>query len=861
MGIAFNLSKRLLETFKNSRKTKDRAADPGQLPENPALKKGMAEVVALDGIQKKYSDVHAFSALANRRLADLLSGRLGPAALKYRRSGTFCSVHFSKQVLLSVADVTRPGPCSIPFVVTEYLHSNHPRDFAEFLLTAEFFDSEGRMLPAPPDGEGSVVGHAQILELKARAGLCSYANVIVPQGAARALLSFMTVDTSHEIVLLSDFAVSRALPTNTITAWHKAAQRKAPLLANTQEQYQAILPVRPDSEILLQVSASSIGPNGSPGIPCEKALVADLEFLDDRGKRIPGRYKGTARSERFLNYVYLPSVQDSESFCSKLLPTPSDAAWLSLRLVPWQKGKQIMLNSPVLYGTLDLDTVAIASQLDKHSTEVLWATEKAAAKSGRVSLRRDILRSIYQRIGSDTVANKLKAASGLLRELEEGWVPELPVSSVKLPSPRSCTKLKICHLHKVAYPYENSGGAIRNLNIVRYQKAAGMDPYVVLPLFYPFDGQGGHGFSMRLESDIPYFEFAWSKPASGLPPDRILEYNALLTYSLVRAFGADVIHAASGFRGYELALQGIALRNKLRVPLVYEVRSFHEHTWGPSSEENLKAEHTMLRIQKENFCMQSADHVITISESMKEVLIERGVPGHKIDVIPNGVDDAFLVSTATGAIPREKHGLNGHTVVGYISNMSQREGHDILIHAVEKLVAGGFDVKCLLVGDGPERHRLEQLARSLGIAERVVFAGVVDHSEIHEYYRAIDLFVVPRRADFASDYVTPLKPYEAMALGVPIIVSDRPALKEIVGTGGRGHVFRAGSVDSLVETLRHAIERRDHRMKLAQTAQEWIRRERTWNANCSKYADLYAAVVASFSAPAVPRLSRQTNQP
>src|SRR5690606_6183096 len=98
-------------------------------------------------------------------------------------------------------------------------------------------------------------------------------------------------------------------------------------------------------------------------------------------------------------------------FCSKLLPTPSDAAWLSLRLVPWQKDKQIVLNCPVLYGTLDLDTVAVASQLDKQSTEVLLAAEKAAAKSGRVSLRRDILRSIYQRTGGDTVGNKLTAAS------------------------------------------------------------------------------------------------------------------------------------------------------------------------------------------------------------------------------------------------------------------------------------------------------------------------------------------------------------------------------------------------------------------------------------------------------------------
>src|SRR5690606_31662353 len=113
-------------------------------------------------------------------------------------------------------------------------------------------------------------------------------------------------------------------------------------------------------------------------------------------------------------------------------------------------------------------------------------------------------------------------------------------------------------------------------------------------------------------------EFRWSKACGKLPLDRLLEYNSLLTYSVVRALEADVIHAASGFRGYELALQGIALREKLGIPLIYEVRSFHEHTWGPSGQATLEAEYTKLRMQKEDYCMRAADHVVTISESMRD---------------------------------------------------------------------------------------------------------------------------------------------------------------------------------------------------------------------------------------------------
>ena len=70
---------------------------------------------------------------------------------------------------------------------------------------------------------------------------------------------------------------------------------------------------------------------------------------------------------------------------------------------------------------------------------------------------------------------------------------------------------------------------------------------------------------------------------------------------------------------------------------------------------------------------------------------------------------------------------------------------------------------------------------SAHIASSVVFTGEVAHEDIPNYYALIDLFVIPRVADFASDFVTPMKPFEAMAMRRPLLVSDRPALIEIVG--------------------------------------------------------------------------------
>ena len=121
--------------------------------------------------------------------------------------------------------------------------------------------------------------------------------------------------------------------------------------------------------------------------------------------------------------------------------------------------------------------------------------------------------------------------------------------------------------------------------------------------------------------------------------------------------------------------------------------------------------------------------------------------------------------------------------------MSYREGHDVLIKAFKTICEEVADATLLLVGSGREKENLERLVNELGLEEKVIFTGNVDHSLIKEYYALIDLFVVPRRRDYAADLVTPLKPYEAMGMKIPLLMSDRAALNEIIGED-RGFIFK-----------------------------------------------------------------------
>lgn len=438
---------------------------------------------------------------------------------------------------------------------------------------------------------------------------------------------------------------------------------------------------------------------------------------------------------------------------------------------------------------------------------------------------------------------KARHALALVKELDTRW---LPVAGLGAPvSNRSGDgqALRVAHLFKTTVPTENTGGAIRCLNMVNFQRRLGMQPLVVTPLGYPDAGGTGRPWETETIEGVPYFRLngLGRQVLRSVTSTTQLEYTAMLTAKLLGEQGVDIVQASSGYRGYEQALVGLAVSRALRVPFVYEVRSYHEHTWRAMADWVLESDHTKRRFEQENRCMREADAVVTICETMKEGLVARGIPAEKVFVVPNSVDMEKFHEARPDPGLRARLRLGDELVAGYISNVSAREGHDVLLRAVAHARASGVNLKCLIVGSGPEVGRLQQLAAELGITEHVVFTGEVSHELVAGYYALIDLFVIPRIADFASDFVTPMKPFEAMAMRRPLIVSDRPALLEIVGANQeRGLVFRAGDHLDLAARLADLAGSPEKRNELVETARSWIEAERSWNRTIRIYEQVYA---------------------
>ena len=197
----------------------------------------------------------------------------------------------------------------------------------------------------------------------------------------------------------------------------------------------------------------------------------------------------------------------------------------------------------------------------------------------------------------------------------------------------------------------------------------------------------------------------------------------------------------------------------------------------------------------ERFLGARTDRIVAISDRQHEELLKyRVAPDARIRVVPLGLDlGRFEGHDRAGA--RARLGIDDATVaVVAIGRLVPIKRIDRLIRAFSAAVAGAPEIRLYLVGDGSERSSLEELAASLGVADRVAFAGW--SSDTPTWYAAAD--VVALTSDREG---TPLALIEAAAAGRPVIASDVGGVADIVVDGETGLVFPPDDEDALAAAL------------------------------------------------------------
>jgi glycosyltransferase involved in cell wall biosynthesis len=147
------------------------------------------------------------------------------------------------------------------------------------------------------------------------------------------------------------------------------------------------------------------------------------------------------------------------------------------------------------------------------------------------------------------------------------------------------------------------------------------------------------------------------------------------------------------------------------------------------------------------------------------------------------------------------------------------------------------------VGGGRQEAELKRLASEFGIADKVVFAGRVPHSDVQRYYDLIDVLVYPRLSMRLTELVTPLKPLEAMAQGRLLVASDVGGHRELIRPGETGILFKAGDSAALATAVLDLLGNPERWAALKSTARSFVENERNWRASVARYDEVYARVM------------------
>jgi glycosyltransferase involved in cell wall biosynthesis len=167
-------------------------------------------------------------------------------------------------------------------------------------------------------------------------------------------------------------------------------------------------------------------------------------------------------------------------------------------------------------------------------------------------------------------------------------------------------------------------------------------------------------------------------------------------------------------------------------------------------------------------------------------------------------------------------------------------GVDVLAKAFVKVAATNPNLNLILLGGGSQGPRIRQILMSGGVLDRVHFGGHVTQADLPRWYHRGDIYVSPSHVDGSS-----VSLMEALASGLPCLVSDIPGNQEWIVDGENGWLFRDGNVDDLVEKISSAIKKRRSFKKIGESARKTAEQKADWKKNFGKLLETYNVIARS----------------
>lgn len=223
--------------------------------------------------------------------------------------------------------------------------------------------------------------------------------------------------------------------------------------------------------------------------------------------------------------------------------------------------------------------------------------------------------------------------------------------------------------------------------------------------------------------------------------------------------------------------------------------------------------------------------------AVKEKAIKLGFPEKQIILFPWGINLENFKPGRNLSL-RKKLNWDEKFIILSLRSWERIYGVDVVAKAFANATKREPGLRLLLLGNGSYSQVIHEIIRDAGVEDRIFYAGMIDQEELPLYYQAADLYISASFSDGSS-----VSLMEALATGIPVLVSDIPGNKEWIQPGENGWLFSTGNVSDLENMILEIYRQRDAFSKVSHNARATAERKANWDINFSKLLLAYQQVL------------------
>lgn len=226
-------------------------------------------------------------------------------------------------------------------------------------------------------------------------------------------------------------------------------------------------------------------------------------------------------------------------------------------------------------------------------------------------------------------------------------------------------------------------------------------------------------------------------------------------------------------------------------------------------------------------------------EAVKEKAIQFGVLDQRIILFPWGID-LSQYQPGKNLQFRNKLGWTDQFVLLSLRTWEKIYGVDIVAKAFVAASKSEPDLRLILLGKGSQETEIKEIFNDAGIMDHVYLGGVAAQNELPDYYQASDLYISASYSDGSS-----VSLMEALASGLPVLVSDIPGNQEWINQAKNGYLFETGSVEKLTNAILNIVKNKNLLPQIRQEARKTAEKKANWDENFPKLLEAYQLALSS----------------